>query len=66
MLNILVTETRRLEITFVDDTLTVIDATDYNWYYEFFRVFTNISMDFFDRDNIKEIRVDGNPIDLPS
>ena len=66
MLNILVTETRRLEITFVDDTLTVIDATDYNWYYEFFRVFTNISMDFFDRDNIKEIRVDGNSIDLPS
>jgi hypothetical protein len=66
MRNILVTETRRIEITFVDDTLTVIDALDYDWWYEFFRVFTYVSMDHFDRDNIKEIVVDGDPIDLPS
>ena len=66
MQNILTVETRRVEIIFTDDTVTFIDALDYDWYYEFFRVFTYVSMDFFDRDSIKEIFVDGEPIDLPS
>jgi len=66
MKNLIVLPTRRIKITFDDDTITYIDAIDYNWYYEFFRIFTYTSQDTFDRDNIKEIEVDDEPIDLPS
>jgi hypothetical protein len=59
-------QTRTVEIISVDDFLTTIEATAYDWYYGFFRVFTEVSMDFFDRDNIKEILVDGDPIPLPT
>jgi hypothetical protein len=59
-------QTRIVEIISVDDLKTTIEATAYDWYYEFFRVFTVVSMDFFDRDSIKEILVDGDPISLPT
>ena len=58
--------TRIVEIVTVDDLRTTIKATAYDWNYGFFRVFTLVAMDFFDRDNVKEILVDGDAISLPS
>jgi hypothetical protein len=58
--------TRRIKVTLDSDTVTFLDAIDYDWYYEQFRVFTYLSNNFFDRDNIKEITVDGEPISMPS
>ena len=66
MKNILVTDTRIINITFTNETAVTIEAIDYDWYYGFFRVFADAAMDFFDRDSIEDITVDGDPIDLPS
>ena len=44
---------------------TEVIAFDYKWYYEFFLAFTDTSMDFFHKDNLTSITVDGNPIPLP-
>jgi hypothetical protein len=45
---------------------TTVIAFDYKWYYEFFLAYTNTSMDFFHKDNLASITVDGNPIPLPN
>ena len=54
-----------IEITAMDDILTVLDAEHYKWYFDSFLVFTVDSMSFFDADNIKQITIDGVPIIIP-
>jgi len=58
--------TRTIVVTTLDDHVTVIEADAYQWYYEFFLVYTSTSMDYFDRDNIKSIVVDGREVELPT
>lgn len=44
---------------------TEVVAFDYKWYYDFFLAYTDTSMDFFYKNNITSITVDGTPIPIP-
>jgi hypothetical protein len=45
---------------------TVIEAEEYKWKDDFFFIYTITAMDFFDKNNIASIVVDGEDIPLPA
>ena len=55
-----------ITVTMIDDTIVKTQAIIYDWYYEYLRIFTPTSVDFFDRDNIESLVVNGDTIQLPT
>ena len=54
------------QVTFLNDTESTISAEWYEWDGSFLLFFTNDSMDFFDKDNLKVVVINGKTITIPN
>jgi len=54
------------QITFTNDTQVNINADWYEWYQTFLLFFANDSMDFFDKNNLKIVIINGETINIPN